>query len=324
MSIKLGLDLGMSSLKGFGAAGGLQFMSQAALASGERMEGSLTGMRSRRRPLVVSGEFGQFYVGKGAHDFGTPVESLDFERLTGTPEMRALFYGWLTAWQKKYGRFDAPLQLMVGLPFQMMMGENAKRYQSAVRTWMSGHHEWQADGEAFTVDVEKTPLAPQALGAPFDFAFDLQGQAIAGREDALKKECGTIAIGSNTVELLVSKNNTDTERFNGGKAVGVRKLFQRVDPRGLYTYGELDEMLRSGELDVKEHIPSWAIEVAGFINKKWEDAHERFFRVFIVGGGAILLNGNLTVKFKDKAFMPDDPVMAIARGLYKLNLVTGK
>lgn len=321
---KFGFDLGMSSVKMFGSEGGLMFMSQASLASGGRLEGSLVGMKSRRRPIVVEGEFGKFYVGKGAHDFGQPVESMDFEKLTGTPEMRAILYGSLTAWMKKHGRFTEPLSLMLGLPFQMMMGDDAKRNQVAVREWIGGHHEWYADGELFQVDVEKTPQAPQALGAPFDYAFNVDGTAVMGREDALKRECGTVAIGSNTVELLVSKNNTDTERFNGGKAVGVRRLFQRVDPKGLYTYGELDEMLRSGELDVKPHIASWAVDVNDFINKKWEGAYERFYKVFIVGGGAILLNGQLTARFKEKAMVNDDPVMAIARGLYKLNMVTGK
>ena len=127
-SIKLGLDLGMSSTKlvGIGASATraaeiaddgstpsrlreILFYNQCALMNGERMEGSLTGMKQRRRPMVVKGEFGEFYVGKGAHDFGQPVESFDFEHLTGTNEMRALVYGALTMYQKQFGAFDAPL-----------------------------------------------------------------------------------------------------------------------------------------------------------------------------------------------------------------------
>jgi len=320
-AIKIGLDLGMSSSKLVGKAGGLLFFNQASLASGERMEGNLAGMKSRRRPMVVSGPFGQFYVGKDAHDFGQPVESFDFDHLTGTNEMRALVYGALTAYQKKFGEFAGPLTLVVGLPLQLMMGSEAKRNQAAVMKWLNGHHEWEADGEAGAGEVEKVLLAPQALGALFDYVFDMKGQAIAGREEALRLECAEISIGSNSVELMVTKRNSDTERFNGGKAVGVRKLFQRVDPKGLYTYGELDMLLRSGDLDVKEHIASWSIDVKDFINKKWEGAHERFHRVFIVGGGAILLGSHLTSKFNGHAVVLDDPVMAIAQGLYKLSLV---
>jgi hypothetical protein len=43
--------------------------------------------------------------------------------------------------------------------------------------------------------------------------------------------------------------------------------------------------------------------------------------VLIVGGGALLLKDALTVQFGHKAWAPDDTVLAIARGLWKLSVM---
>jgi len=153
--------------------------------------------------------------------------------------------------------------------------------------------------------------------------LDIFGKAISEeRIKALKNECATISIGSNTVEALVTKRDEDTKRFNGGKSIGVRQLWRRVDPNGYYTFGEFDEMLRAGtlpdELDVTPHLESWASEVVGFVNSLWGQSYHRFHRVFLVGGGSILLEKYLRAKFNGKSIMADDPVMAIANGLYKI------
>ncbi len=43
--------------------------------------------------------------------------------------------------------------------------------------------------------------------------------------------------------------------------------------------------------------------------------------LFVVGGGALLLNGELTRQFNGKAVLSDEPVLSIARGLHKLLLM---
>lgn len=330
MVTKIGLDLGMSSTKMAGEKGEILFFNQAALVNAARVEGSFAGMRNRRRPMIVKGDFGEFYVGKNAHDFGQPVESFDFEHLTGTNEMKALVYGALTMYQKQFGAFEEPLVIAVGLPWQLMSGEAAKRNQKAVTDWLAGAHTWTADGEEFSATVERVSLAPQALGALFDYVFDAKGEAISGREEAMRLECAEVSIGSNSVELMVTKRNSDTERFMGGEAVGVRTLFERIDPKGLYTYGELDLKLRGRDDEfppeikakIPEYVESWATDVKGFINRKWKGAHERFHKIFLVGGGAFLLEKQLSARFNGRTVMPENPVMSIARGLYKILLVS--
>ncbi len=319
--ITLGSDLGMGAIKLHGPAGGLQFLSQTSIAGNNEIVGGVIGLKKGERPMLVSGDFGRFYAGKDAHDYGQPVESLDFDRLTGTPEMRALWYGALTMYQRQFGKFERPLSLVIGLPFQMMLGEDASRFQAAVKKWMKGHHEWDADGEHYAIDVEKTPTAPQAMGAVFDYAFDQDGNVLAGREDALQEETGTVSIGFNTTELFVAKRNRDVERFVGGENVGVRWLLQQLKQRRLYSLGELDNILRSGNLDVNGGIDQWWVAVNGFINDRWGRSHERFNKVFLVGGGSILLKDQLISKFRSNAWSSKDPVMVIARGLYKAGLL---
>lgn len=322
MSINLGCDLGQSSLKFVSARGALQFASTAALFTGQVSDFG----KKRSRPIVVEGDFGKLYVGNNAHTYGVPIENLDFDRLGGTPEMRGVFYGAMTAYQNKYGLLDEPLTLIVGLPFQMLQGEGVSvaKYRKAVNGWIGGEHHWVADGEEYHLCVERVELYPQAMGAPVDYALDMNGKAISvERTKALTMECGTISIGSNTVEVLVSKRDENTHRFNGGSPIGVRQLKRRVDPYNAFSFGEFDQLLRTNTLpdDFKvtdEHLASWNSEIVGFVNSLWNQAHQRFHKVFIVGGGAILLEKHMRAKFNGKTVMADDPIMAIASGLYKM------
>jgi hypothetical protein len=91
----LAFDAGFGSIKLFGKRGGLLLQSAVAV-NGATSLGKLVGLKSARRPLHVQNERGSFYVGPGAHQFGRPVQNLDFDRLTGSPEMLALFHGALT------------------------------------------------------------------------------------------------------------------------------------------------------------------------------------------------------------------------------------
>lgn len=321
MSIKFGCDLGQSSLKFVSERGALQFASTAALFNGEVADFG----KKRSRPIVVAGDFGKLYVGGNAHAYGIPIENLDFDRLAGTPEMRAVFYGAMTAYMNRFGLLDEALTLIVGLPFQMLQGEGASvaKFRKAVNGWLGGGHEWAADGESYSLRVDRVELFPQALGAPVDYALDMNGQAISEeRTKALKMECATVSIGSNTVEALVTKRDEDTKRFNGGKPIGVRQLKRRVDPYDRWTFGEFDQMLRTNtlpdDLDVAPHLESWNSEIIGFLNSLWGSSYQRFHRVFLVGGGAILLEKYMRAKFNGKTVMAEDPIMAIANGLYKL------
>lgn len=336
--IYLGEDLGMGANKMFCGGwtvpgkkkddavripgGGLQVVSQVASNGRKHFEG-MTGLKAKRRPIAVSSDSGSFYVGEGAHEHGRPVENLDFERLTGAPEMRALLFGSFAQYQRQYGKFDRPLSLMVGLPLQMMMGAEAKAYQAGVKGWLKGTHQFSVDGEAMTVEVGQVRLTSQPVGALFDYVLDDDGRVIAERADAMLDEVGVISVGFNTVELLVVKDQGAVERFTAGNTLGVRRLLELMNRDGLWSLGELDEKVRNGRMkdELKQALPIWSREVNGEIENRWGQSFKRFAKVIIVGGGALLLKDRLTAQFGSKAYVPNLPVLSIARGLWKLSVM---
>ena len=123
--------------------------SAVATAGGGRIR-HMAGLRVSRPPLCVQTATGRFYVGEGAHDWGRPVENLDFDRLGGSPEMLSLFLGAVS----RYGLSPEAIDLIVGLPIITLMGENAANTQGAVRTFLKGIHRWEADGKPCTLTVE--------------------------------------------------------------------------------------------------------------------------------------------------------------------------
>ena len=336
--IYVGEDLGMGANKmwsrgwevpgekdgglNFVKAGGLQTVSQVASNGRGHFEGML-GLKSKRRPMEISSEFGSFYVGEGAHEHGRPVENLDFERLTGAPEMRALLYGSLAQFQKIYGKFDRPLSFMVGLPLQMMLGADAKQYQAGVKGWLKGLHQFEVDGEAMSVEVGQVRLTSQPVGALFDYVLDDDGCIIPDRGGAMLDEVGVISVGFNTVELLVVKDQGAVERFTAGNTLGVRRLLELINRDSLFSLGELDEKVRAGRMrdEMKQALPIWSREVNGEIERRWGQSFKRFVKVIIVGGGALLLKDALTAQFGVKAYVPNLPVLSIARGLWKLSVM---
>jgi hypothetical protein len=298
----------------------LEFVSQAA-SNGTQKVLSTLGLRKSKAPLAIHNESGSFYVGAGAHDFGRPVENLDVDRFNGTPEMKALLHGSLTRYQQRYGKFSAPLAVVVGLPNEVLTGDLAEQNIENVKRWLRGMHTWTADGEPYSVEIAEVKAASQATGGLFDYLLDAEGHFIPERKGAFNSEVGIITIGFGTVELMVVRNREIVQCFTSGAASGVRRLLEVVNGQRLYSLGEMDMQLRAGQLELREALPIWEREVTGVIEKQWGTAWKRFAAVLIMGGGAILLKDTLPHRFIGRAYLPDEPVQAIARGLYRLTLL---
>jgi len=310
-----GIDAGNGALKIYGKAGGLEIVSQVAVNNGQKAVTTL-GLRTQKAPLSISNGHGLFYVGANAHDHGRPVESLDVERYNGTPEMEALLQGGITAYQRAYGTFTNPLSVVFGVTTEAVTSENSDQ----IRQWIKGKHEWIADDQPDRVEIASVKIATQASAELFDYLLDDEGCFIPERKGAFTGEVGAISIGFGTVELMVVRNKTIVQRFTSGSTSGVRRLLEIVDGQHLYSLGELDMQLRAGQLDIRDALPIWEREVSGVIEKAWGKSWKRFAAVLIVGGGSILLKDTLPYRFNGRAFMPENPVMSIARGLYKLAL----
>jgi hypothetical protein len=280
----------------------------------------MVGLRMARPPLKVETIAGCFYVGEGAHDWGRPVENLDFDRLNGSPEMLALFLGAMS----RYGLPTEPITLIVGLPIATLMGENAQHTQEAVVAFLRGAHTWRADGVEQSVTISQVRITSQPVGAMFDYLLTDEGEMPLDRRVVFKGEIGILGIGFNTLDLLVVRGGSPVQRFTAGETLGVRRLLELTNHDGIYSLAELDAKLRGDSLDIQTALPIWRSELLGFLEKRWGGSFRRFSRVVIVGGGARLLRDPLLLRFKEKAFIPDDPIIATARGLYKYTLMQAR
>lgn len=316
--ITLGVDAGNGAFKVYGPQGGQETLSQVAWNGSQRVISTL-GLKKQKPPLNIQNERGSFYVGAGAHDYGRPVENLDVERFNGTPEMLALFHGAMTRTIRQMGGIEEPLTLLVGLPQETLTGDTAEGTRENLRRWLRGKHRWQADGKEYEIEVAEVKVASQVSGGLFDYLLDEQGKFIPERKKAFTAEVGIISIGFGTVELLVVRDRAPVQRFTTGAASGVRRLLEILNGQRLYSLGEMDLLLRAGQLDISTALPIWEREVLGVIERQWGSAWRRFAVVLMVGGGALLLK-DLPLRFAGKGFVPDEPVMAVARGLYKISL----
>ncbi len=319
--ITLGVDAGNGAFKIYGSHGGQETLSQVAW-NGRQQVVSTFGLKTQKPPLHIENAQGAFYVGAGAHDYGRPVENLDVERFNGTPEMVALFHGAMTHTLPEVQNPEA-VSVIVGLPQETLTGETAEATKENLRRWMKGRHTWAADGQTYNLEVAEVKLASQVSGGLFDYLLDEGGKFIPERKKAFRAEVGIISIGFGTVELLVVRDRVPVQRFTTGAASGVRRLLEIVNGQRLYSMGELDMMLRSGSLDISIALPIWEREVMGVVERQWGSAWRRFETVLLMGGGALLLK-NLPFKFDGKAHVPQQPVMAIARGLWKMSKLSSK
>jgi hypothetical protein len=322
----LGVDLGAGALKVYGPPGGIELPAHVAFAGQRKRQARVSGLRTLTPPMQVITQLGGFYLGLGAHDWGRPVENLADDRFLGAPETAALFYGAMTAYARQYGVALESIHVIVGLTQSSFAEDAVGDVVSGVRGWLVGEHTWQVedvdkntpDQEAFDLTVESVDVTSQAAGTMFDYFLDERGEFIPERKPAYKLEIGIVSVGMNTLELLVIRNGAPVERFLASETAGVRRLLEIVDPSGMYSRGELDTQLRSGKLDYSDALPAWASEVGGHIERRWGTAFRRFATTIVIGGGALLLRDALTARFNGKAFVPDDPIMSVARGLYKL------
>lgn len=318
--MNFGLDLGYGALKLVGRYGGIELPSHIATAGGD-IAADLAGIEAAERPLLIKTIPHQpYWCGLGAHAYGRAIENLDYDRLIGSVEIQVLLYAALTRYMHQCHIIPQTtgITLYVGLPLEPLSGDKADETVAAVRQWLIGVHHWQADGVAHTVNIKAVHVATQPMGAYFDYILGDDGSP--RHADQLGQEVGVLSVGFNTVERQVFQSGTFIPRFTAGSQFGVRRLLERINGRShnAYSLGELDTMLRLGNLETLQDIDDWARQVLGEIEKSWGRDWRRFAHVVLVGGGAHLLNGRLLTKFSGKAATPEDPVMAIAQGLYKL------
>jgi hypothetical protein len=318
----MGTDTGAGGLKITTGGQGVQIPSQVSANGTNVLQASVIGLEHAEPPTHVSTPAGEFWVGTGAHQWGRPLETLDNSRFRGSPGVAALFYGALEQHIQQHGTdLSAIEKAYIGLPQQAAAEPGLT---NDVKAWLEGEHTWRVDdGPEHHLSLREVRVTTQPVAALFDYLLTDTGEFVEGRRRHFTQEVGVISIGMSTVEMLVVKGGKPIPRFTHAENAGVRRLLELLDPRGHYSRGEMDDKLRAGEFNghLDDVLNVWGGEISGLIEQHWESGSqtwERFASVIVVGGGAHLLRHQLTRKFSGKAYIPDDPVLAIARGLWKM------
>jgi hypothetical protein len=316
-----GTDIGMGGVKVVGPEKSIQLISQVSVKTGHQV-GRMSGLSTSQLPLQITLTSGNaFYVDINAHDFGRPIENMGMDRIaSGSPETLALFYGAMTRMIQQTREMTEPISVTCGLPIETLSGEKTRGTIDSIQKWLKGEHTWKGDDKDYQVNIAEVKVTSQPAGALFDYTIDQSGETIPSRSISLNKELGIISIGMNTLELLTVREKTPIQKFTKGSTSGVRRLLEMVNDQSLYSLGELDSLLRSKKLDVSRVLPVWEREIIGEIEKCWGKSWHRFESIILVGGGVLLLRNTLPSYFEGKAYIPDDPIFSIARGLWKLHL----
>jgi hypothetical protein len=311
-----GLDLGFGNFKLVGTAANIVLPSHVAIQSGA--EYKVAGLDNGNRPICITKDQTKYFAGAGAHGWGTAIENVDSNRLLGSPEASVLMYATFTKYMKKIKATKLEnVAVAVGLPLELSKADEAKTNASKVKGWIRGDHTWIADGIEYSLSIQTVFVTSQAAGIIQDFALDMNGKPIGANKSVIGGEVGLISIGYRTIEIMMLEGMKMNQNLTAGKLGGVREFLELCNTDQLFTLGELDDKLRIGQVGTNEQQLVWERGAIGQIEKVWMKKWQRFEKVIIVGGGAEIASKTISNYFGAKLHKPKEPVLAIARGMFK-------
>jgi len=298
--------------------------------------GGVTGRKRRRNlPHKVGFDGLEYLVGNNVADYARPVERLDFLRLSNGPELRALTYATLFDLVDG-GAID--LNIVVGLPVEVLQGPDARAIVKGLRGWLLGEHSFTVDGQGARLNVHALLPMAQPVGAFLEWGLDLRGQWARGTED-FTLPAGVCDLGFNTLDLFTVKGGEVSARFTRGDTLGMRRavtalvdIVKRQYQRSLSLH-EADGIMRKyakpgpmflalagGTVDIRPLVRSSldvaAGEVSSFIEQAWGNGRQ-FAHLLLTGGGCLALGDRLRQQLPHATLL-HDPVTANARGLARL------
>lgn len=290
----------------------------------------------RTRPYRVGFAGVEYLVGPGVSAYARPIERMDFQRFTESPELRALLYA--TLWQALDGGSHR-VALAIALPVEVLMdAQRAAATERDMAAWLVGAHTFTLDAIETQIEIVniRAKIA-QPLATWFDWGLDNSGAFCRGAE-AAKAPCLVVDEGFNTLDLIAVEGGRISTRYTGGDTLGMRRAAEMTATNIQRRYGvelslhEADELVQAviggksastyvlgAETDVtaevQQAIAALSAEVRRFVER--QVGNGKRFRILLTGGGAVALAGSLIQMWPHAEVMPD-PVLANARGLAKL------
>jgi len=303
-------------------------------AQGTIKNGLSLGQYSRGRhtqhPHQINWGIGNWMVGNGVEHYANVIQRQDFNRLSEGNEAIALYY---TALGLLLGPGYHDIRgLTLGLPVDIYTDdEKAKRTMRNVGKFLRGEHSFMLDGEEITINVQSIAKCPQPVGAYTTFLYQ-QRQFPDGQMWAVADG------GFNTLDVFavayIAGHPRVYHKYTAGTNLGMAEAcrhfmqsFKQLTSRDI-TLQQADMYLREKKPEVTyiDHgtfdltsiknvaLESLSSRVITFLRNQWGEPLP--FAGLIFAGGEFEALGQHVVTKYPGAFVLDDPVMAIATGLY--------
>ena len=320
---RIGIDVGFGAVKAFCLNGQAQSSVTFPSVLGQAQElGTITlglgGRRARATRLVYDGV--EYYTGEEAIEYSRTQASRQDRLRIGSTEERVLMLAALA-------RLNVSEAFIVtGLP--VLWFEDNRQVR---RSWQSEHcFTWGKAERA--IKIHKVLVRPQPWGGFYSWALGNDGRAIIGEEEMLRSYA-LLDVGWNTTDLNAIVGLKPAPRWSGGEQIGMRQVAQIIGDwlsrqfKLEMTLHEIDQALRIGHT----HIYGTRIELADITRSATEAVAEqivtkatnlwgngeRFGRVFILGGEAVVLGRALKSAFPANGELLDSPALANAYGFAK-------
>ena len=348
---KIGVDPGFNATKVAEVQGDEIFTyalpSTVGLANRGRKDGlSLAGVvrpgHTLGRPFQVTFDGLAYLVGPNVGEVTTPLDRMDFDRFSESPELRATLY---TALYRIVNGGIHHLALAIALPVEILQNrDEANQVERSMRRWLVGEHAFSVDGVETTLTITnlRTKI-PQPVATWFEWGLNANGQWSKGNA-AMRVPTLIVDEGYNTLDVLVVEEGRISHRYTGGDRLGMRRAAERLTEIVEHRHGLALELYKANAMiqgvvngqpaavyrhgqpvdlapEVKQALSSLEIEVVNFIERAVGKAKEAY-QVLLTGGGVLALAGRLRRLFPQATLM-SEPVLANARGLAKLAVRPG-
>ena len=321
MSIDVGGDIGFGSIKLYGKANCVLVSSLVGKLTHKYVSES---NRNLGHTHYVTLDNTNYVVGVAAWSIGKASHNQSMDRLVnGSYDARVALYAALGQY---FGgkAIREPLNMYVGLPAVLLDTDHKADTIAKVTKWMVKPHEWIFNDRPMRATIESVSFRTQATGALGDMIHNLQGQQTKEVE-FMDAGIGVVSIGMNTVELSGAKRGRPVDTMIASlENRGVRAMIDEIASVTRQSAGEIDEDLRSGRQVIPANILSdWSDKIIGDISDEWATELPTLDRILLVGGGAQYIADSMRQRIGNIVHVPAEPMMAVARGLYKWSVVNG-
>ena len=318
------VDVGFGSIKGVCEVREVEYPSAVGNFRPVRFT---TGMDNQvlKEKLCVEYDGKRYFIGDIAYKQSTPRVTMTSERFTSSEGLSLM----LSALVLLSNHQLEDIKLITGLPVSEYAGLKDKYINV-----LTGKHNikmLEPDGkvkEFYSFNIKEAYVLPQPVGTIFDQVMNHNGEIeekqLAGGRIAV------LDIGKHTVDLALTDalqfvDKSSTSFSDIGIFDVCRDLSLELKQCGIEIPADsLEPFIRNekqlnGLADIKEKVFAEQSEkILSRVYNAWSDFWS-FDRIFITGGGAVLLGDHLLQNLNtDKAIICDNPTFTNTRGFFKM------